>query len=53
VHDAQHEHADISVLESLDAPSAAVAVGKEREGVASDLIEKWIAAATEERHRCR
>ena len=40
--DALHVHPDVRVLDTRNAASAAMAMRKEREGVARDLIKDWI-----------
>jgi hypothetical protein len=42
---------DVRVLDSLDALPAATAMGKEREGVARDLIENRIVVPARKGHR--
>lgn len=51
MHDALNVHPNIRVLELLDALSAPVAMGKERERIARDLIENRIVVAAREGHR--
>ena len=50
---ALHQHANVGILETIDADAAAVAVGKEGEGVARDLVEQRVAVAAEEWHEGR
>ena len=51
MHDALEVHPNVRVLEPFDAPPTTMAIGKEREGIARDLIEKWIVAPAREGHR--
>ena len=50
MNDALDVHTDVCVLDALDAPSAAVAMRKEREGVARDLIEDRVAVTARKGH---
>ena len=50
MNDALDMHTDVGVLDALDEPSAAVAVRKEREGVARDLIEDRVAVTARKWH---
>jgi hypothetical protein len=50
---ALHQHAHVGILETIDADAAPVAVGKEGEGVARDLVEQRVAVAAEKWHEGR
>ena len=51
VHHADRVNPDVRVLEPCDALAAAVAVRKQLEGVAGDLIQDGIVVMAGERHR--
>ena len=49
--DALHMHADVGVLEVFDTQAAAMAMRKERERVARDLVENRIVVSAGQRHQ--
>ena len=50
VHHALHVHANIGVLEPLDALAAPSAAGKQREGVARDLLQPGVVGPSRQGH---
>ncbi|MEO8624145.1 MAG: hypothetical protein ABI625_23900 [bacterium] len=46
MHDTENVHPYISILDAFDPLTTPVAMRKEREGVAGDLIEDWIVVPT-------